>query len=162
VLHLDRSAGWAVLARALFGRTVIGFPNLSLPLWQIEGFATLVESEDEQGRLHAGDFREIVDEGARAGRMEPIDRVNGGLIAWPSGQGWYAYGARFQEYLVAQYGREKLVELADRTAGRVPIHHLRCVQGRSTARASASCGRSSRPRPPTSRTPPTARTPPRP
>ena len=53
--------------------------------------------------------------------MEPIDRVNGGLIAWPSGQGWYAYGARFQEYLVAQYGREKLVELADRTAGRVPF-----------------------------------------
>ncbi|HJY34744.1 MAG TPA: hypothetical protein VJ260_07815, partial [Vicinamibacterales bacterium] len=56
VLHLDRSAGWAVLARALFGRTVIGFPNLSLPLWQIEGFATLVESEGGEGRLHAGDF----------------------------------------------------------------------------------------------------------
>ena len=121
VLHLDRSVGWAVLARALFGRTVVGFPNLSLPLWQIEGFATLVESEGDQGRLHAGDFREIVDEGARAGRMEPLDRVNGGLIAWPSGQGWYAYGARFQEFLVARYSRDKLVELADRTAARIPF-----------------------------------------
>ena len=121
VLHLDRSAGWAVLARVLFGRTVIGFPNLSLPLWQIEGFATLVESEGGQGRLHAGDFREIVDAGASAGRVEPLDRVNGGLIAWPSGQGWYAYGARFQEFLVARYGRERLVELADRTAARIPF-----------------------------------------
>ena len=121
VLHLDRSAGWAVLARALFGRTIIGFPNLSLPLWQIEGFATLVESEGGQGRLHAGDFREIVDAGASAGRVEPLDRVNGGLIAWPSGQGWYAYGARFQEFLVARYGRERLVELADRTAARIPF-----------------------------------------
>ena len=121
VLHLDRSRGWARVARAALGRTVIAFPNLSLPLWQIEGFATLVESEGGQGRLHAGDFRDIVDAGARAGRLEPIDRVNGGLVAWPSGQGWYAYGARFQEYLVARYGREKLVELADRTAGRVPF-----------------------------------------
>ncbi len=121
VLHLDRSVGWAVLGRTLFGRTVIGFPNLSLPLWQIEGFATLVESEGGQGRLHAGDFREIVDAGVRAGRPEPIDRVNGGLVAWPSGQGWYAYGARFQEFLVARYGRERLVELADRTAARIPF-----------------------------------------
>ena len=121
ILHLDRSRGWARLARGLFGRSVIAFPNLTLPLWQIEGIATLTESEDGAGRLHAGDFREVVDTAARAGRFEPLDRINGGLVDWPSGQAWYAYGARFHQYLVRAHGPEKLRDLADRTAGRLPF-----------------------------------------
>ncbi len=121
VLHLDRSRGWARIARGLFGRSDWSFPNLTLPEWQIEGFATLVESHDGQGRLNAGDFREVVDAGVRAGRVEPIDRVSGGLVDWPAGDGWYAYGARFQEFLVERFGAAKLVALSDRTAGRLPF-----------------------------------------
>jgi hypothetical protein len=117
VLHLDRSLGWARAARAVFGRTEIAFRNLWLPLWQVEGFAVVAESQDGQGRLHAGDFREIVDAGVRAGRPEPIGRVNDGLVAWPAGLGWYAYGARFDEYLIERYGRDRFLELSDRTAG---------------------------------------------
>jgi hypothetical protein len=120
VLHLDRSRGWASVARAVFGRTGIAFPNLTLPEWQIEGFATFVESQGDQGRLHAGDFREVVDAGARAGRLEPLDRLNGGLIDWPSGTGWYAYGARFHEYLARAYGTDRIMALAKRTSGRFP------------------------------------------
>jgi hypothetical protein len=120
VLHLDRSRGWARVVRGMFGRTEIGFPNLSLPEWQIEGFATLFESESGMGRLHGGDFREVVDAGARAGRMEPLDRLNGGLVDWPSSTGWYAYGARFHEYLATTYGAGRLAALADRTSGRLP------------------------------------------
>ncbi len=120
VLHLDRSRGWASVARALFGRTEIAFPNLTLPEWQIEGFATFVESQGGQGRLHAGDFLEVLDAGARAGRLEPLDRLNGGLIDWPSGSGWYAYGARFHEYLARAYGADRIVALAKRTSGRFP------------------------------------------
>ena len=119
VLHLDRSLGWARVARAVFGRTEVAFPNLGLPLWQIEGFAVVAESEDGQGRLHAGDFREIVDAGLRAGRPEPIDRVNGGLVDWPAGQGWYAYGARFDQYLIERFGRDRFLALSDETAGRL-------------------------------------------
>jgi hypothetical protein len=121
ILHLDRSNGWARLARALFGRSAIAFPNLTLPNWQIEGLATLTESEDGAGRLHAGDFREVVDTAARAQRLEPLDRVNGGLVAWPSGQGWYAYGARFHQYLARTYGPEQLQALSEETAGRLPF-----------------------------------------
>jgi hypothetical protein len=120
VLHLDRSRGWARVARAVFGRTEIAFPNLSLPEWEIEGFATFVESQGGQGRLHAGDFREVVDAGARAGRLEPLDRLNGGLVDWPSSTGWYAYGARFHEYLAQAYGTDRIVALAKRTSGRFP------------------------------------------
>ena len=68
ILHLDRSRGWARVARGLFGRSAIAFPNLTLPLWQIEGLATLTESDSGAGRLHAGDFREVVDTAARPGR----------------------------------------------------------------------------------------------
>ena len=120
VLHLDRSRGWARVARGVLGRNEIAFPNLTLPEWQIEGFATLMESQDGAGRLHAGDFRMVVDEAARARRLEPLDRVNGGLIDWPSGTGWYAYGGRFHEYLEQHYGADRLVSLAERTSGRLP------------------------------------------
>ncbi len=150
ILHLDRSRGWARLARGLLGRSAIAFPNLTLPLWQIEGLATLAESEGGAGRLHAGDFREVVDTPARARRLEPLDRVNGGLVDWPSGQGWYAYGARFHQYLLATYGPDKLRELSDRTAGRLPFltsGAFRRVYGRSLGQlwkdfqAAATAGR---------------------
>jgi hypothetical protein len=121
VLHLDRSRGWARIARGLFGRSALAFPNLSLPLWHIEGLATMTESAAGQGRLHGGDFRAVVDVAARAGAFEPLDRVNGGLVDWPGGQGWYAYGARFHEYLLREYGPERLVALSERTAGRLPF-----------------------------------------
>jgi len=121
VLHLDRSRGWARAAKALFGRSPIAFPNLTLPLWQIEGLATFTESERGMGRLHDGDFREVVDSGVRHQRFEPLDRVNGGLVDWPSGQGWYAYGARFHQFLADRYGVERLHALSARTAGRFPF-----------------------------------------
>ena len=134
VLHLDRSRGWARIARGIFGRSAVAFPNLSLPLWHIEGLATLTESAEGEGRLHGGDFRAVVDVAARAGAFEPLDRVNGGLVDWPSGQGWYAYGARFHEYLLREYGRDRLVALSERTAGRLPFvtaGAFRAVYGKS-------------------------------
>jgi hypothetical protein len=134
VVQLDRSRGWARLARGLFGRSPVAFPNLTLPLWHIEGLATLVESESGHGRLRGGDFRSVVDVAARAGTFEPLDRVNGGLVDWPAGQGWYAYGARFHEYLLREHGAERLVALSERTAGRLPFltsGAFRAVYGRS-------------------------------
>ena len=57
-----------------------------------------------EGRLHAGDFRAIVDEAARQRRLEPLDRVNGGLTDWPGGAGVYAYGVGFHQYLADRFG----------------------------------------------------------
>src|SRR5206468_654302 len=59
-------------------------------------------------------------EAARARRLEPLDRVNGGLTDWPSGTGLYAYGAEFHEYLANRFGRESLARLAEATSSRVP------------------------------------------
>src|SRR5262249_59509767 len=58
IVHLDRSEGWARAVRRVFGRSPLAFPNLLLPLWQIEGLAVYEESAlTGEGRLHAGDFR---------------------------------------------------------------------------------------------------------
>ena len=121
ILHLDRSEGWAAAMRRMFGRAAFAFPNLYLPQWQIEGLATYEESAvTGRGRVPAGDFRMLVDESARASLFEPIDRVNGGLIAWPGGTAAYAYGAYFHEYLAERFGEARLGELARRTAGQLP------------------------------------------
>jgi hypothetical protein len=121
IVHLDRSESWARVVRGIFGRTPIAFPNLFLPTWQIEGLATFEESAiTGEGRLHAGDFKVVVEEATRARALEPIDRVNGGLTDWPTGQGPYAYGVGFHQYLADRYGEETLAQLAEATARRVP------------------------------------------
>ena len=120
VLHLDRSRGWAAAARTLFGRVPFALPNLTLPIWHIEGLATYEESRSGEGRLHAADFDAIVREAARTGVFEPIDRASGGLVDWPGGHTPYAYGARFHAHLAERYGPDRLAALARRTAGRVP------------------------------------------
>src|SRR5262249_57933891 len=110
----ERSEGWAGGVGGLLGRAPFAFPILSLPVWQIEGLATYEESAiTGEGRLHAGDFRAIVAEDARERRLEPMDRVNGGLTAWPSGLAPYAYGLGFHAYLAQEYGDEKFGALAE-------------------------------------------------
>jgi WD40-like Beta Propeller Repeat len=121
IVHLDRSEGWARVVRGIFGRTAYAFPNVFLPPWQVEGLATYEESAiTGEGRLHAGDFRAIVGEAARQRRLEPLDRVNGGLTDWPGGAAVYAYGAGFHQYLAERFGAATLATLAEATARRLP------------------------------------------
>lgn len=120
ILHTDRSRGWASVMRGVFGRSPVAFPNLALPLWQIEGFATWVESSSTgEGRVRAGDAATIVRERVRGSGPEPIDRYNGGLVDWPGGHGPYLYGGFFHDYLVRRFGERKLGELIARQAGRL-------------------------------------------
>ncbi len=128
VLHLDQSRGWAAVARRVFGRTPFAFPNLTLPLWEIEGIATFEESRGGEGRVAAGDVHEILRQASRAHAFEPLDRVNGGLADWPAGNGWYAYGAYFHAYLARRFGEEKLAELSRRTAGQLPYFGVRAFR----------------------------------
>jgi WD40 repeat protein len=121
IVHLDRSEGWARPVRGIFGRATIAFPNLFLPIWQIEGLATYQESVvTGQGRLHAGDFAAVVRESAQQHALEPLDRVNGGLTDWPGGVAPYAYGVAFHQYLAERFGAESLAALARETARSLP------------------------------------------
>ncbi len=121
IVHLDKARGWIGGLRHAFGRAPLLYPNLFLPLWQIEGIATYNESVlTGEGRVPAGDFRLIVDRAASARRFDPIDRANGGLVDWPGGSAHYAYGAYFHQYLADRFGAESIATLADETSRRVP------------------------------------------
>ena len=121
IVHLSRGRGWIGGLRRVFGRMPLLYPNLYQPLWQIEGIATFEESAlTGGGRLHGGDFRMITESVAGTPKFLPLDRANGGLIAWPSGHAQYAYGGLFHEYLSTKYGAESLSRLTDSTAGRLP------------------------------------------
>ena len=139
IVHLDRSEGWANLAQAVFGRAPWTFPNLTLPLWHIEGLATWEESRSTApgvGRLHAGDFLAITRQAARAGELPPIDRIGGGVTDWPGGLAPYAYGASFHAWIAARHGPDSLAALSSATARRLPWLNTRAfgqVFGRSAS-----------------------------
>jgi hypothetical protein len=135
IVHLDKARGWIGGLRRLFGRSPLLYPNLFLPLWQIEGLATYNESVlTGKGRVPAGDFRVIINRAAAERRFDPIDRANGGLVAWPGGAAQYAYGAYFHQYLAERFGPQAVARLADDTSGRLPyfgVRGFRKVFGRS-------------------------------
>jgi len=135
IVHLDKARGWIGGLRDVFGRSPLLYPNLFLPLWQIEGIATYNESLlTGEGRVPAGDFRFIIDRAAAERRFDPIDRANGGLVDWPGGAAQYAYGAYFHQYLADRFGPGAIARLADDTSGRVPyfgVRAFRTVFGRS-------------------------------
>jgi hypothetical protein len=129
VVHLGRGAGWIGGLRSVFGRHPLLYPNLTLPLWQIEGIATFKESYlTGHGRLHAGDFRLIAERGAGTPEFLSLDRANGGLIDWPSGHAQYVYGGLFHEFLEKRYGSESLRHLTDDTARRLPYFGARAFR----------------------------------
>jgi hypothetical protein len=120
LVQLERTRGWATVARTILGRHPVSFPNIFLPLWQIEGYATLWESRlTGAGRLEGGDAASIVRARARAGAL-PLDQANGGLVQWPGGNTTYLEGAWFHDYLTTRFGEEALGPLNDVTAGRFP------------------------------------------
>jgi len=135
IVHLDKARGWIGGLRTVFGRAPILYPNVFLPLWQIEGIATYNESVlTGEGRVPTGDFRFVLERAAAARRFDPLDRVNGGLVDWPAGAAHYAYGAYFHQYLADRFGAASIARLAEDTAGRVPYFGTRAfktVFGRS-------------------------------
>ena len=129
IVHLDRSEGWARVVRHAFGRVPIAFPNLLLPLWQIEGLAVYEESVlTGEGRLHAGDFLALEETARRQHALDPIDRVNGGLTRWPDGSAPYLYGGPFTEFLAERYGAGTIGRLAEATARRLPYTSSRAFK----------------------------------
>ena len=84
--------------------------------------------------MPAGDFRMILDQAAVHGRFASLDRADGGVIDWPSGNSPYVYGAYFHQFLAEHYGAASLARLAEATAGTLPFFGSRAfrpVFGRS-------------------------------
>jgi hypothetical protein len=121
IAHLSRAGGWLNGLRRGFGRLPLLFPNLYQPIWAIEGIATWNETrQTNRGRVAAGDFRLRLKTAAAGDRFEPLDRVNGGNVDWPGGNGPYLYGAFFHEFLAQKYGADSVRTLAAETGRRIP------------------------------------------
>ncbi len=147
IVHLSRGHGWIGGLRRVLGRMPLLYPNLYVPTWQIEGLAVYEESAlTGQGRVPDRNFRAIADVAAAAGRFEPLDRTNGGLVDWPSGQTPYVYGAFFHEFLAARYGEASLRAVDGCDGGPRSVLWRRGHSRRSSSARSATCGASSRPK----------------
>ena len=121
VMHLDRAGGWMRAARWLVGRHPATFPNLYVPEWQVEGFATWAESAvTGAGRMHAADVASVTALATVAGRAS-IDRAGGGIVAWPGGHTPYFLGGRMYEELARRHSEEALGRLTRETARRLPF-----------------------------------------
>jgi hypothetical protein len=121
VFHLDRVGGVMRGLRWVLGRNAATFPNLFVPLWQVEGFATWAESAlTGLGRVRAADVAGVVAAASSSGRAS-IDRAGGGLVAWPSGHTPYFQGGVFDETVAERHTPRALGALSQETARRIPF-----------------------------------------
>jgi hypothetical protein len=121
VLHLDQVGGVMKGLRWTLGRNPASFPNLFVPQWQVEGFATWAESAvTGLGRVHAADVATVV-AAVADGRGAPVDRAGGGLVAWPSGNTPYFQGGLFVQHVAARESARALGDIARDTARRLPF-----------------------------------------
>ena len=111
IVHLDKSSGSPQYLRHVFGRFLFLFPNLFQPSWVLEGVATLKETDIEHGTgrgqsaLFASMMREELGNG-----LQPVSHVNLPVSTWPAGTTRYLYGVYFMNFLVEEYGEDKLHE----------------------------------------------------
>ncbi len=105
IFHLDRSRGIWSLAQRIFGRAPFLFPNAYGPSWLTEGLAVYEESHlTTGGRLRGAEHTMIARAAARERMLPRLDQLGAGTSRFPGGEGAYAYGSLFIDYLARAYG----------------------------------------------------------
>jgi hypothetical protein len=105
IFHLDRSRGLWAVAQGIFGRAPFLFPNSYGPSWITEGLAVYYESRlTTGGRLADAEHRMIARAAAREHLLPRLDQLSVGTSRFPGGQGAYAYGSLFIDYLARTRG----------------------------------------------------------
>jgi hypothetical protein len=100
IFHLDRSRGIWSLAQHVFGRAPFLFPNAYGPAWLTEGLAVYYESHlTTGGRLRDAEHTMIARAAARERMLPRLDQLSSGTSRFPGGEGVYAYGSLFVDYL---------------------------------------------------------------
>ena len=131
IVHLEKSRGWIGGLRRVFGRAPVLYPNLFLPLWQIEGIATYEESAlTGEGRVPAGDFRMIVD--GRRPRVASRRSIAPTAVSWtgPAETPHISTAPTFTNSSRTGSAPTRSARLRDATAGRLPFTRLaRISQG---------------------------------
>ena len=109
IFHLDRTRGIWSVAQHVFGRAPWLFPNQYGPSWLTEGIAVYYESRlTPGGRLHDAEHTMIARAAARERLLPRLDQLGAGTSRFPGGEGAYAYGSLFVDYLARTRGDSSL------------------------------------------------------
>ena len=120
VVQLDYARGLPRLARQVFGRAPIGFPETTTPDWAKEGLAVYLESRLTRAGRIRGTFHEMeIRTAILEDRFFSIDRASGNPSSWPSGNVPYVYGSLFLQYLSDTHGEAAAAEYVRRYGGYV-------------------------------------------
>lgn len=121
--HMDQTGTVGRAVRAVFGRIPYAwpaFPVIGTPRWNIEGLATLIESQHTgAGRVYGSYHEMVVRTAVLEGALPPIDRVSGESPLWPGGERAYIYGSLFMDFVARRYGDSAHSRLIGKTRGSV-------------------------------------------
>ena len=115
IIHLDKARGAPNILRKIFGRIIPWFfPNTLQPLWEIEGLATHLETNDKAGigRGQSSYFKMLMRTEFDNG-FKPLRQINQPISSWPSGTARYLYGVYFFRFIRDKYGEDKIQQLVE-------------------------------------------------
>lgn len=125
VFHLDRTRGPWRVAQAVFGRAPMLFPNAYSPAWLIEGLAVYEESRHTRGgRINDALHRLYARAGAIEGKLFRLDELSRGTSRFPGGEGAYAYGSLFVDWLARTRGDTAIRHFIDAQAAQLVPYWL--------------------------------------
>lgn len=113
IVHIEQAGGIYGFFRHVFGRAPLLFPDALQPAFFIEGLAVREETKGTAfGRGRHTFTKMLVDEAARAGRLERIDQATLGLDLWPLGNAPYLFGAEFLSFVETKNGEGSTRDIA--------------------------------------------------
>jgi hypothetical protein len=114
IFHLDRADGVWGLAQHIFGRGPDLFPNSYAPSWITEGLAVYFESRlTPGGRLKDAEHLLFARSAAVEHRLPELNELSLGSPIFPGGNGAYAYGSLFIDYLSRTRGDTTIGRFVD-------------------------------------------------
>ncbi len=119
VFHLDQGRKLAKILRKIFGKApFIGtFPELSTPLFLIEGIAVYTESlKTGRGRLNSSDYLSYIKNNAVFDNFPPFDRICGITSLFPGPEIIYIYGSYLTDYISNKYGWNKIIQSIEKSS----------------------------------------------
>lgn len=118
IVHLDKARGAPLFLRKIFGRQPLViptvFPNAMQPLWYIEGLATYMETDTEQGVGRGqSSYYDMLMRMEVMGGVKPIRQINQPIATWPAGTIRYLYGVHYHNFIRDRYGEDKIWKLVE-------------------------------------------------
>ncbi len=121
IVHIEQAGGLYGFGRRVFGRAPFLFPNALQPTWFIEGLAVREETRGTAFGRGRHTFTEmVVDEAARSGQLEKLDKATLGLDEWPFGTAAYLFGEEFLSFVETRFGPDSTRDIASAHARAFP------------------------------------------